>query len=133
MIPKYVKILNIAKFWIWHGCQYASITQRSEYARICFVRVLNISWVLNMPGYWIWQGSEYARVTHDSKYATIWLNRRTICLNMSEFSIIDTVVNVCHTIHMRSFNKLMTTYWDRRIQNPVKHLRSSALGKNYSF
>ena len=34
--PKYAKILNMAKFWIWQGSLYASVTQRSEYARICF-------------------------------------------------------------------------------------------------
>ena len=56
------------------GFSIYDITQCSEYARIDFVRVLNISWVLNMPGFWIWQGSEYARVTQGSKYATIWLN-----------------------------------------------------------
>ena len=58
--PKY------AKFWIWQGSQYASVTQRFEYTRICLDRVLNISWVLNMPGFWIRQGSEYARVTQNS-------------------------------------------------------------------
>ena len=62
------------KFWVWQGSQYASVTQRSEYARVCLDRVLNISWVLNIPRFWIWQGSEYARVTQGSKYATIWLN-----------------------------------------------------------
>ena len=41
--PKYAKILNMAKFWIWQGCQYVSVTQRSKYARICLDRVLNIS------------------------------------------------------------------------------------------
>ena len=66
--PKYVKLLNMGKFWIWQGSQYASVTQRSEYARICLNRVLNLSSVLNIPGFWIWQGSEYAGVT----YARIW-------------------------------------------------------------
>ena len=41
--PKYFKILNIAKFWIWQGPQYPSATQRSDYARICLDIVLNIS------------------------------------------------------------------------------------------
>ena len=68
------KILNMAKFWIQQGSQHASITQDSEYARICLDWVLNISWVLNMLEFWIWQGSEYARVTQGSKYATIGLN-----------------------------------------------------------
>ena len=71
---KYAKILNMAKFWIWQGSQYESITQHSQYARLCLDRVLNISLVLNMPRFWIWQGSEYARVTQGFKYATILLN-----------------------------------------------------------
>ena len=41
--PKYVKILNMAKSWIWQSSQYASVTQRSEYAIMCLERVLNIS------------------------------------------------------------------------------------------
>ena len=41
--PKYAIILNMAKFWIWQGSQYANVTQRSEYARICLYRVLNVS------------------------------------------------------------------------------------------
>ena len=49
--PKYDKILNIAKFWIWQGSQCASVTQRSGYARMCLDRVLNIYWVLNMLGF----------------------------------------------------------------------------------
>ena len=64
------RILNVAKFWMWQGSQFASVTH-SEYDRICLDRALKISWVLNMPGFWIWQGSEYARVTQVSKYATI--------------------------------------------------------------
>ena len=40
---KYAKILNMAKFSIWQGSQYANITQRSEYTRICLDRVLNVS------------------------------------------------------------------------------------------
>ena len=67
-------LVHMPKFWIWQGSQYVSVTQCSQYARICNDKVLNISWVLNMPGFWIWQGSEYIRVTQGSKYATIWLN-----------------------------------------------------------
>ena len=61
--PKYTKILNMAKFWIWQGSQYANVTERSEYYKIRLDRVLNIC-----------QNSEYARVTQGSKYARIWLN-----------------------------------------------------------
>ena len=38
---KNAKILNKEKFWIWQGSQYASVTQRSEYASIWPGRVLN--------------------------------------------------------------------------------------------
>ena len=31
---KYAKILNLTKFWIWQGSQYAIVLQRSECARI---------------------------------------------------------------------------------------------------
>ena len=44
--PKHVEILSMA------GCQYASVTQRSEYAKICHGRILSISI----------SGSEYARI-----------------------------------------------------------------------
>ena len=33
--PKYAEILNMAKFRIWQGSRYATVTQRSEYAGIC--------------------------------------------------------------------------------------------------
>ena len=52
--PKYAKILNMAKFYIWQGSQYANVLQRSEYPRICLDKVLNIAWVLNIPGFKIW-------------------------------------------------------------------------------
>ena len=76
--PKYVKILNTAKFWIWQGSQYASVRQRSKYIRICHERVLNICWVLNMPGFWILQSSAYSRVTQGFK-----------CHNMAEYVWIE--------------------------------------------
>ena len=44
-------VLNMPKFSICQGSQYASVTQRSEYAKICLDRVLNISWALNMSGF----------------------------------------------------------------------------------
>ena len=36
--PIYTIVLNMAKFWIWQGSQYASVTQSSKYARICLHR-----------------------------------------------------------------------------------------------
>ena len=104
--PKYAKNLNTEKFGIWQISQYASVTQRSEYVRICLGRVMNISWVLNMPGFWIWLGSEYARVIQGSKYATIWLN-------MSQVIIIDRDLNMFHTIYSaRLLHKLMSIDWE---------------------
>ena len=62
------------KFWMWQSFHWASATQRSKYARICFGKVLNIFWVQNMPEFWIWQGSEYARVTQGSAGAeNVWI------------------------------------------------------------
>ena len=47
--PKYSKILNMVKFWIWYGSRYAYLKQRSGYARIYLDKVLNISRKLNLP------------------------------------------------------------------------------------
>ena len=66
--PKYAKILNMSKLWIWQCSKYANVTQRSECARICLDKVLNISWV---------QDPEYARDTQGFKY--VW-----ICIKMAE-------------------------------------------------
>ena len=64
-----------------------------------------------MPGFQIWQGPEYRRVTQGSKYAIIWLKRTLICLNMSEFTIIDRVLSTSYTIHSATpFYKLVTAY-----------------------
>ena len=74
-------VINMPKFWIWQsseygaqGPQYASVTQRSEYARTCLDRVLNISYILNVSGFWIWQSFEFARITQGARYAAIMLN-----------------------------------------------------------
>ena len=43
---EYDKALNMTGI-----SDYASITQRSGYARICLGRVLNMPWILNMVGF----------------------------------------------------------------------------------
>ena len=99
-------VLNMPKPWIRQYSQYASVTQRFEYAIICLHRVLNISRVLDMSRFWVWQGSEYARVTHGSKCSSIWFN-------MSKFMIIDRVLNIHHAVHStKSPCKLMSAYWE---------------------
>ena len=53
--PKYAKILNMAKFWIWQGSQNTSVSQCQNVPEYSLLdRVLNISRVLNMPVFWIW-------------------------------------------------------------------------------
>ena len=106
--PKYAKILNMAKFWIWQGCQYANITQRSEYARICLGKILNVSSVLNMPGFWIWQGSEYATILNMPQCGWICLNRTWICMNMSEFTIIGSIIVIGSK--MERFGKIIILF-----------------------
>ena len=101
----------MAKFWIWQGSQYETVTQRYEYARICLDRVFNMSWVQNIPRFWMYQGSEYARVTQGSKYAKIWLY-------------------MCHTIYSaRSLNKLMSTYWEVGFSEPDQRSKTEPFGK----
>ena len=136
MILNVPGILNMAEFWIWQGSQYASVAQCSEYARMYLDRVLNISWILHMSGFWIWQGSEYARVIQRSKYATICLNRTWICLNMSEFSTIGSVLTMYHTINSpRSFYKLLSTYWEifRTYSEPGQRSKMERFGKIIRF
>ena len=66
---KYSKILNMAKFWIWQGSQYASVTKCSEYARIC------LAW---QSSKYI-SGCEYTSILNlkagaqGSKFARTWL------------------------------------------------------------
>ena len=56
------------------------------------------------------------------------LNKTWIRLNMSEFSIIDRVLNIYHTINITlQVNDYLLR--NRRIQNPVKDLRWIALEK----
>ena len=127
------RVINMPKFWVYRkvlNVGWFPICNRYTafwINRMCLDRVLNISWVLNMSGFWIWQGSEYAKVTQGSKYTTIWLNvsfREWVCLNMSEFTIIDRVLNMYDTIHnARSLQVNGYLLKDRHIENPVKNLR----------
>ena len=111
----------------------SSITQPTEYAKICLDRVLNISWVLNMPGFWIWKGSEYARVTLGSRSAKIWLNMSEQDVNMPGYVWIfntrqssDVSYNTQLTVILQVNEYLLR---DRHIQNMAKDLRWSTLEK----
>ena len=110
---KYAKLLNVAKFWIWKGSQYASVTQR---AGECFDKVLKISWVawiLNVPLLWICRSCAGFWALNMPQYDWTCLNRTWTCLNMFEFTIIDRILNIYYAVHgMRSLYKLMSTYWE---------------------
>ena len=119
---EYVKILNMVKFWIWQGSQYASVTQRyvltefwiylrfkicqdPEYSRILNMRKLHR--VLNMPQYgWICQ------------------NMTWICLNMSEFTKIDKVLSMSYILNSARSLYKVNEFWfrERSIQNLANEL-----------
>ena len=127
---KHVNILDVAMLWIWQCYQYARVTQRSEYVRICFDRVLNISWVLNMAGFWIWNMQELHRARNMSQHSLICLNRTWIYLNMSEFLILDgsehSTYNARYEVTLQINEYLLR---DTRSQNQDNDLRWSALEK----
>ena len=105
---------SMSKFWIW---------QSSAYGRVFNMRalhsILDISEVLNMPGFWIW----LHKVLNMPQYGWIYLNKTWICLNMSEFTIINRFLNMV-TVRVNGY--LLT---DRCMQNPIYYLRWSALEK----
>ena len=108
---KYAKLLNIVKSWIWRGSQFASITQCSDMSEYALTE------------FWIYLGvlymQELIKVLNISQYGWVCLNRMWICLNTSEFTIIDRSLNMYHTIHSaRPLCKLMNTDWE------IKDLRS---------
>ena len=62
----------------------------------------------------------------------VWIGREYvwICLNMSEFSIIDRVLNISLTIHSaRSLYKLMSTYWEMAYSEPGQRSKMEHFGK----
>ena len=54
------------------------------------------------------------------------------CLNMSEFAIIDRVLNMSHTMHSaRSLYKLMNTYWEIGVFRTLSKIKE-CFGKLFS-
>ena len=69
--------------------------KKSEFYGPYFQTVISCDYVLYVP-----------------QYGLICLNRTWICVNMSEFTIIDRVLNMHHILHSaRLLYKLMSTYW----------------------
>ena len=100
--PKYTKILNMTRlsmcerytaYWLCQNMPW----QSSEYILGSkYVRVLN--------------RQELHRILNMSQYGFIYLNRTWICLVMSEFTIIDWVLNMYHTIQTARVLYNLTLY-----------------------
>ena len=119
--PKYAKILNIAKLWIWHGSQYTSCRQRSEYIRICLDRVLNISRVLNMQ--------ELHRILIVPQYGWICLNRTSICLKYV-WIVDNRLVSEYVSYNTQREATLHSTYWEMGVFRTLSNIKDRALWKN---
>ena len=95
-------------FWIWHNmpCQSSVFVLGSKYRGI-----------FSMAGFWICR-----KTLNIPQNGCICRNKTWICLDMSEFTIIDKILNMYQEIHcVRLLYKSMSTYWE--IQNPVNYLR----------
>ena len=106
--------LNIANYALTEFCIYLrfSICQYSEYGS-----VLNIQRI--------------RRVLHMPQDDWIFLNKTWICLNMSEFTIIDRALNMSNTIQSeRSPYKLMSSYWKMGVFRTLSNIKDRTLWKN---
>ena len=69
---------------------------------------------------------ELDRVLNMIKHGSICLSRTYICLNTSEFTIIDRILSMSNTIHSaRSLYKLMSTYREMNVMNTCRLLNMS--------
>ena len=113
---EYAWDLNMQKFWLWKGSQYlpfysvlnipeSALTEFWIYLGLSICQDSQYGWVLNMQ--------ELHRILNMPKYSWTCLNRTWICLNMSEFTIRETILSMYHTIRStRSLYYLMSTYWE---------------------
>ena len=112
--PKYAKLQNVSKLWIWQGSQYASVAQHwvcqnmpwqsceyilgSKYARI-----------LNLAGFWICNSYTGFKICHNMvEYVWIWIGLEYAWI--SEFTIIDRALNISHTIYSTLTLQLISSY-----------------------
>ena len=73
---------------------------------------------------------ELHRVLNMPECGWICLNRSLISLNMSEFTIIDSVLNMFHPIHnARSHYKLVNTYWEMGLLKTLSMILKNRFGK----
>ena len=122
-------VLNMPKFWMWQGSQYTSITQHSEYARICIDRVLNISWVLNMSGFLTWQGAFWTCKSNSFKHATVWVKVSEEEVNMPEYVWIYDHRQASEYVSYNTWREVtlqVNEYLlrDGCIQNPFGHIQN---------
>ena len=99
-------MLNMPKFWIWQRSESGSVLNMQAFHSVpnmpeypLLDRVLHISRVLNIP---VFRIGKLRRVLNMPQYGWIHLNRTWICLKMSEFTIINRLLNMCHIIHSHS-------------------------------
>ena len=109
--PKYAKILNMAKFWICKRYTVFWIYQNMPWQSSEYILGSKCVRILNMAGFWIckcYAGLENHNIAeYRCEYSWMWIS-----LNMSEFTIIDRVLNMYHTIYSaRSLYKLTSTNW----------------------
>ena len=103
---KYAKILNMVGFWIYEHYTVFWICQKMPWQSSEYILGSKYARILNMAGFWIWK-------LHRALNMPQYLNRMWICLNVSELTIINRVLNMCHTIHSAaSLFKLIITYWE---------------------
>ena len=139
-----LSILNMLKFWIYNCSEYSRVFNRQALHSVLYMPEYTLTEFWIHLGFWKCQDSEYGRVLNIQElhralnmlqYGWICLNRTWIYLNMSEFTIIDRVLNMSQTIHSaRSLYKLMISYWKMSVFRTMSKIKDRALWKNnYSF
>ena len=87
--PKYAKIVNMAKFWIWHGFsiweRYTAfwICQRMSWQSSEYILSPKYARILNIAGFWICK-SYTGFLIYRSMAEYVWKGREyaSICLNL---------------------------------------------------
>ena len=109
---KLTSLLSCLFKFRWKVCMIKAKKMKVNVIIISISINISINNQSGLPGVRIWQGSGYARVSQGSKYDTVCLNM-WICLKISEFMIIDRILNTSHrTRSPRSLYNLMSTYWE---------------------
>ena len=102
------RVLNMPIFWTWESSEYGRVL--NMWALHSVLNMPEYATILNMTGFWICKSYAGCQICHNIAEC---LKMAKVCLNMSEFMIIDRVLNILHAIHSaRSLYKFMSTYWE---------------------